>query len=258
VTFYVDNVPVSTVTLASGQASYTTTTLALGSRNITVVYNGSSTFATGTGTMFQTVQKPGTSATRTTVVSSVNPSAHGQTVFFTASVVDPTSAGTPTGWLRFVVDGAPQPFVFLNTSGQATYTTASLPVGQHSVYAIYYGDTTYANSIAKSLQQVVSGSVQPPVSLTASIALIGASGTMTVNALTASGTVATNDNDPVSFTVVSAPKNGTITGNNMGAFAGGVVQFPGLTLTVAGTYTVEIMSDNLILFFTFSGGGRLS
>src|SRR4029077_20561604 len=82
----------------SGQASFTTSTLAVTPppHSITVVYSGNANFNGSTSTaLTQTVNKAGTT---TSVVSSANPSAFGQSVTFTATVaaVAP-GTGTATG-----------------------------------------------------------------------------------------------------------------------------------------------------------------
>jgi subtilisin-like proprotein convertase family protein len=258
VTFLVDGKAVATVALSNGQAAYATTALAVGSRRVTANYGGSAVYATGTVTLIQMVQQPGTTADSVTVVSDANPSAPGQPVTFQVSVVDPSHAGTPTGWVRFVVDSVMRPFQLLDANGQATMNTSALAAGNHRISAVYSGDLTYAAGTAPAILQTVSGSVQGPASLAASITGTGSTFTLTVTALTATGTVATNDNEPVSFTVVSAPAAGTVDGNKVTTFTNGVALFPGLSLSVTGSYEIEIISDNLVLFFNLSGNGRLS
>lgn len=73
-----------TVALSGSVASYTTTTLPVGTDQITAVYKGSSSFTTSTSSpLSQAVNQVGTT---TTLVSSQNPSTAGQSVTFTATV----------------------------------------------------------------------------------------------------------------------------------------------------------------------------
>src|SRR5207245_11221394 len=70
----------STVTLVNGSASLTISTLALGSHSLTAVYSGSATFAASTAPVGkQVVNAPAAAATSTTINSTPNPSALGQT-----------------------------------------------------------------------------------------------------------------------------------------------------------------------------------
>src|SRR5262249_38302707 len=127
-----------------------------GVHNILAVYGGDSNYSGGVALLSQTVNL---NATTTSLSSSANPSPSGQEVTVTGTVaaVDP-HAGTPTGTLQ-LYDGTP----FLGTAtrsvvnGQvrATFTTAALALGKHEIFAIYSGDSTFADSGA-SLEQTIS------------------------------------------------------------------------------------------------------
>jgi len=88
----------------------------------------------------------------TTIASSSNPSAFGQSVTFTATVTSQGS-GTPTGSVTFSDGSTP-----LGTSplsgGTATFSTKALTVGLHAINAVYSGDTNFSGSSA-SLNQTV-------------------------------------------------------------------------------------------------------
>jgi hypothetical protein len=139
-------------------ASFSASSLAVGSHTITASYVGDSNFLGSTGTLTQTVGKAGTT---TTVSSSANPSAPGQSVTFTALVSGP---GTPTGLVIFsdgttvigrgVLSGGP------DGRGLASFSTSSLGAGSHPITASYGGDSNFQNSAA-SLTQTVS---RPPTS----------------------------------------------------------------------------------------------
>ena len=82
----------------------------------------------------------------TTVGSSVNPSAYGQFVSFTATVTG-VGTTTPTGTVQFNVDGSPfgSPVTLLSgTANSASIST--LTVGTHVVTAVYSGDSNYSGS----------------------------------------------------------------------------------------------------------------
>src|SRR5207245_1458573 len=87
-------------------ASFSTTTLAVGTHIVMASYSGDSTFAASSGTLTdgQTVSKASTSMV---VTSSANPLLSGQSVTFTAilSITAP-GGGTPTGTVQFQIDGS--------------------------------------------------------------------------------------------------------------------------------------------------------
>ena len=100
-----------------------------------------------------------TKAAATTVVtSSVNPSVHGQSVTFTATVTR-SSAGTgavPTGTVQFKVDGVNLGGArTLNAAGVATIATTTLTTATHSVVATYSGDANYLGGTSAALSQRV-------------------------------------------------------------------------------------------------------
>jgi hypothetical protein len=69
--------------------------------------------------------------------------------------------GTPTGQVRFRVDGAPlgSP-VPLDSSGQASMTTGALPVGTHSLTAEYLGDADYAAGTSAPIDHHTKGATE--------------------------------------------------------------------------------------------------
>ena len=115
-------------------------------------------FSGSSGTLGQTVNPAPTS---TTVTSSVNPSIFGQSVTFTATVVNTAGAGistaTPTGSVQFMdgasLLGAPQ---LVSGVGTAALTTSSLTAGTHPITAIYTNiDGNFRGSTSANFTQVV-------------------------------------------------------------------------------------------------------
>src|SRR5262249_29486667 len=97
-------------------------------------------------------------ATSTTLFSSLNPSAPGDLVTFTASVTSTFS--TPTGSVAFVEGGCATPTTTLSTTpldgtGQASFSTDSLSRGTHTLFACYPGNSTFAPSASSGLRQSV-------------------------------------------------------------------------------------------------------
>ena len=138
----------------TGHATFTTSTLAVGSNSITAAYNGDSQFNTSTSsTLTQTVNKD---ATTTTVTSSLNPSNKGQSVTFTATVVA-SAPGTavPTGTVTFKDGTRTLGSSTLNSSGQATFSISNLNKGNHSITAVYGGSSNFLTSTSPVLTQTV-------------------------------------------------------------------------------------------------------
>lgn len=92
--------------------------------------------------------------TSTSLGSSLNVSIFGQSVTFTATVT-PAGAGVPTGVVTFkdgttVLGTGP-----LNASGVASFRSAALSAGSHSITAVYAGDGSFAASTSVALAQQV-------------------------------------------------------------------------------------------------------
>jgi subtilisin-like proprotein convertase family protein len=137
---------------ASGQAIFTTSTLAVGIHPITATYNGTTAFQTSTSpTLNHTVR----AVTTTALASTPNPSTFGQPVTFTATV---TSGGNPVtqGTVTFTESATTLASnVAVNGSGQATFTTSSpLSVGDHTIAATFNGTTNLATSTGTVTQTV--------------------------------------------------------------------------------------------------------
>jgi len=152
VTFLDGATPIGTGTLnGSGVATFSTSTLAVGTHPISTSYPGDGNFNGSTSnTVNQVVSQI---ATTTSLVSSVNPSTVGQSVTFTATVT-PAGAGTPTGTVTFF-DGATPLGTSPLVGTTATFSTSALSVGTHPITATYSGDTTFTGSTSNTVNQVV-------------------------------------------------------------------------------------------------------
>ena len=153
VAFFDGATSLGTGTVTAGQATLSTSALAAGSHSITAVYSGDATFATSTSAVLtQTVNNSTKPATTATVASSLNPSATGQSVTFTATVT--SASGTPTGTVTFL-DGTTSLGTGTLSTGHATLSTTTLAAGSHSITASYQGDATFAASTSTVLTQTV-------------------------------------------------------------------------------------------------------
>jgi Bacterial Ig-like domain (group 3) len=141
-----------TAALSGSTASITTSALAVGTHFITASYSGDTTYSGSTSASLVQTVNVGTVNTTTTLTSSLNPSAYGQQVMFTATVGP--SAGA-SGTVTFMDGGSTIGTSALNASGVATLSISSLAVGTHSITAQYSGDGTHSSSASSPLSQTV-------------------------------------------------------------------------------------------------------
>jgi hypothetical protein len=149
VTFYDGMTALASVTLSSGTARYTTSSLSAKTHTIKATYTGDPTFKPSTGLVTQIVNKY---PTTTSLTSSPNPSHSGQAVTFTAQV---TSSGpAPTGKVKFL-DGTLAIGSATLSGGVAKLTKSALAVGTHPITAEYLSDAFSAKSTSPVVNQVV-------------------------------------------------------------------------------------------------------
>ncbi len=140
-----------TGTLTGGMATFTTTTLATGTKSITAEYEHDGVlFAGSTSPALSQVVTKATSTLNLT--SSGNPSIFEQSVTFTAAVV-PEYSGTPAGKVTFKNGSTTLGTVTL-VGGVASLTTAALPSGSDTITAKYAGSADFSASSMKLTQTV--------------------------------------------------------------------------------------------------------
>jgi len=94
-------------------------------------------------------------ATTTTVASSMPPANLGANITFTATAVPAAGSGVPKGSVIFS-DGSTQLGMgTLDITGKATYSTANLAAGVHSIAGAYSGDSVYMPSTSVAFSQSV-------------------------------------------------------------------------------------------------------
>ncbi len=161
----------STVLMAAAQTATATiqglaVPVATGNHQVAASYAGDDNY---TGSISGTVALAATPGTPSVVVtSSATQVFTGTAITLTAAV---TGSGlTPTGTVRFYAGSALLGAGTLNSSGVATYTTTSLPVGNNNITASYGGDTNYtiANSPATVVVVAAPGTGTPTITLTPS------------------------------------------------------------------------------------------
>jgi len=196
VTFLDGSTTLGTAMLSGGTATFSTSTLALGTHSISVEYGGDSNFGSSSSTVLdQGIQD----ASETTVVSSANPGAFGNTVDLTATVSSAVSgAGTPTGSVTFM-DGSTALKTAPLIGGTATFSTTTFSVASHMITALYSGDPDFAGSPSKVLTQVVNkDTTNTTVSSSTNPSVFGGSTTLTAS-VQAAGSPSTAPTGSVTF-----------------------------------------------------------
>lgn len=150
VTFHDGTAVIGTGTTVLGVATFSTSSLMVGSHTIQAVYPGDASDRPSTGKVKQVVELY---TTTTTLTSNPNPSTHGQAVTFTATVTS-SAPNPPTGKVVFK-DGTAGIGTVLLSAGVATLTKSTLAAGTHSITAEYLGDSASAKSTSTILSQVV-------------------------------------------------------------------------------------------------------
>ena len=236
VTFKNGTAVLGSATLAGGVATFTTTTLAVGTGSIIAVYGGDTTFSSSTSAVLSQVVSQGPSTV--VLTSALNPSSYGQSVTFSATVS--TTSGTPTGTVTFMNGTAVLGSATL-AGGVATFTTTTLAVGTESITAVYGGTANFSGSTSAVLSQVVNqGQTLATVSLTSALnpSIYGQSVTFTATVSAASGT----PTGTVTF------MNGTAVLGSA-TLAGGVATFTSTTLAVGTGSIIAVYGGDT----TFSG-----
>jgi hypothetical protein len=133
-----------------GVATLTTPLLSVESHSITAVYAGDNTFKTSTSAAFSQVVNKAT--TTSTLTSSSNSSIFGQSVTFTGSITaNAPGAGIPSGTVSFKEGTTVLGTGILNAAGIATFSTTTLPVGNHSIKTVYDGDLNFTTSTSNAV-----------------------------------------------------------------------------------------------------------
>jgi uncharacterized repeat protein (TIGR01451 family) len=150
VTFYDGATELGSDTLdTSGEATLSTSTLAVGTHTIKARFGGNADYGPSEDTKPYTVDQ---AKTKTTVTSSPAVSVFGQSVTITATVeedetVDTPGAGTPTGTVTFTVGAQVLGTAPLDGAGRAVLTTSAIPVGtSQTITADYGGDNNFKES----------------------------------------------------------------------------------------------------------------
>jgi len=166
-----------------------------------------------------------------------NPSTASQAVTLTATVVAVApGSGTPTGTVTFFDGGSSIGTGTLNSSGQATLTTAALAVGSHSLTAQYGGDTNFLGSTAAAVSQTVKTAGKQATTTTLSSSLNPAP-----------------FGQPVTFTATISAPSGTPTGSVTFSDGGTALGTASLSGGTASFTTATLLGGSHSITAAYSG-----
>ena len=213
----------------SGLATCSTSTLPLGTSNITAAYSGDPNDEANTSnTVAQVVEQTPV----LTLVVTPNPAVVTTTVTLTFTAAPPTgsSTGTPTGTVTFFDGTTALSAALPLSSGVATFSTTTLSLGVHNLSAKYVGVAPNApgtsNVVAETIQQA-----------TTATSLSSSSPTATVGSpVTFTATVADTDGGPAPTGSVTFNAGATLLGTSpIGNNGTAVLPISSLT---PGTYSI--------------------
>lgn len=191
------NVPAGTVTFldgttvlgtgavdGSGNATFQTTALTVGSHNITASYGGDTLYLSSTSTALAiTVIIPGATPTTTALSSNITNVVFGNPILLSASVAHTSGAAAPMGTVTFDDGVISIGSASVNAQGDAGISS-NLGVGSHNITAIYGGDSTYAPSTSAVVAVAVHGPTTLALSASSTNLAVGATVTFTATLTT--------------------------------------------------------------------------
>jgi hypothetical protein len=243
VIFYDGGTQLGTATLASGLATYTTTSLSVGSHSITAAYSGDSNYAASTSSALTiTVLAPTKTASTTTLLASATQLSTGQTLTLSIGVAPQSGSGTPTGTVS-ILDGQTQIATATLAASAATYKTSTLAVGSHSLSVTYSGDSTFATSTSNAI----------------SITITAPSKAATTTTLNASATQISSGSS-VSFTANVAPQSSSGSPTGSVAFLDGSTQIGtgGVAANTAQFNTSNLATGTHSISASYSGDANFT
>ena len=148
ISFYSGFAGLGKIGLTNGQATITISTLNGGSDSLTAEYSGDATHPKSeSAALIQTVNR---ASTFVGLTSAPDPSTVGQTVIFKATVSSTTATGTVTFY-----DGSTNLGGGTVANGVATLQVFTLSAGNHTITAVYMGDSNYEPSTSPNRIQKV-------------------------------------------------------------------------------------------------------
>jgi hypothetical protein len=193
-------------------ATFTTSSLSVGSHTITAVYGGDSKFL---GSTSNPVVQLVLYDTKTMLSSNPNSSSFGQNVTFSAVVKRQSpGSGSPTGGNVNFYDGCTLIGSASLVGGSASFNLSNLPVGSHNITACYTGDSNDNGSMSSTITQKVNKAnttMALITSVTPSVFGQSVKFTASVTPITATGSVTFKDGNTTLGTISLSGGSASIT-----------------------------------------------
>jgi hypothetical protein len=189
VTFQNGSTVLGSATLnGTGQATYTASSLAVGTYSVTAAYGGDGANLASTSTAVAVTITPAPIASTTALVAAPTTATVHTAVVFTASVAPATGSNVPTGTVTFK-DGTTTLGTATLASGKASYSNSALTAGAHSITASYGGDALDAASTSAAVSVTIKPAIPAaPTGVTAT----GGNAQVTLSWAAASGATSYN------------------------------------------------------------------
>lgn len=182
---------------ATGKAVFTIPYLSIGTHDITASFVSSSGSVVGTSPVLtQAINK---AATATKIIGIPNPSLVGQATILRAMISAAASdIISPTGTVVFKDGDKILGTSLINASGQVTFATSTLSLGNHRITGFYSGDGNYLASSSTPLLLAVNSSNQSPIASCKSVTV--SAGTACVANASINNNSYDPDGDPLTIT----------------------------------------------------------
>ena len=182
VTFFDGSTSLTTATLNSGgQATWSSSSLAVGSHAFSASYSGTTTFAASVSSKVTVTVSQPQEPSKVTLSTPITSALQGLPVELIAQVASSSASNTtvPTGTATFASGTATIGTASIDSTGFAIFTSTKLPVGADTITASYAGDSTYSASASQAATVTIatpSGSTRTnPLKLNASASVAAVS-----------------------------------------------------------------------------------
>ncbi len=160
VTFYDGSTSLTTAALnSSGQAAWSTTSLAAGTHNLTAAYGGTTSYAASTSTAKTLTVTPPLVQSTLALSASVASSPQGLPVELIATATGESGSTLPTGTVTLMNGATTLGTASLDPTGVANFTSTKLPIGSNTITATYGGDANFAGSASNNAVVVVNAAI---------------------------------------------------------------------------------------------------
>ena len=237
VTFYDGTTVLGTQTLTGNTAVFTTTALTAGTHSaITAVYGGDVNFNGSTSAAATPSVIIFTATTTTNLGLTASTAPYGTSITMFASINN-GNATTATGNVIFTDGGTTIATVPVSSSA-ATYVTATLAVGTHTIGCSYSGDSNYTGSTCTTAQLVITQAGSSSVLTATSTSIVyGSSDTFTVT---------------ITPSISGAP-TGTVTFKDGGTVIDTATVVPGTNSSAASFLDTTLLGGSHSITCTYSG-----